>query len=58
MENKKMAEEDTNGPSVNELSLADMLQKCHQLYLEEKTGVFMQLVDVLEVNIMYRICSL
>ena len=40
MENKTKAEGDANDPSVNELSLADMLQKCHQLYVEEKTGVF------------------
>ena len=40
MENKTKAEVDVNDQFVNELSLADMLQKCHQLYVEEKTGVF------------------
>ena len=58
MKNKKMTERDTNGPSANELFLAGMLQMCHQLYVDEKTGVFMYLVDVLEVNIKYRIYSL
>ena len=40
MENKTKAERDANNQSMNELSLANMLQKCHQLYVEEKTGVF------------------
>ena len=36
MENKTKAKGDANDPSVNETIPKD----CHQLYVEEKTGVF------------------
>ena len=36
MVNKSKAKGDTSGPSVNET----ILRECHQLYVEEKTGLF------------------
>ena len=36
MENKTKAKGDANGPSVNET----ILNECHQLHMEEKTGMF------------------